>query len=161
MRCGSRGLSGAALFVGALALGASASACGTKARRTPTVARSPAQAVRFYNQALVSGDYRGACRLLTHHGQVVAIADGGQAANPPKVPRPSSCAGGLKLLVPGTGVYRKLNGAHVTRVRPSPYIERRERLVTERFVDGVLEDILVTRQRGRWLLVENPYDPFS
>ncbi len=161
MRYRIRGWSSAALFVGTLALSASASACGTNgsAPQTPTIARTPAQAVRLYNQALASRDYVSACALLTGLGRANALHDGRELARPGHA-HPTTCAAALKVVVPNTPEYRKLTHARVIRVRPSPD-RRGEVVVTEQFADRLLEDVLVTRQRGRWLLVLNPYSALA
>jgi hypothetical protein len=160
MRCRSGGWGGAALLVGALALSTSASACGTNdSAPVPTVAHTPAQAIRFYNRAIASGDYASACALLTGLGRVNALHDGRELAKPGHA-HPTTCAAALKVVVPDTPENRKLGRGRVIRVRPNPR-RHSELLVTERFANGMLQDVLVTRQRGRWLLVLNPYSPLA
>jgi hypothetical protein len=149
------------LLVFALSLCASAAACGKAepASQAPAGARTPAQAVRLYNQALVAGDFRAACRLLTRLGQDGAVGDGRQATES-EASHPTTCPAALKVVVPDTPEYRKLARARVVRVRPAPGTKQ-GRIVTQRFPDRLLEDITVTRRSGRWLLVLNPYTPYA
>jgi hypothetical protein len=136
---------------------ATASACGgsENPQPTPTVARTPAEAVRLYNRAIVSGDYAGACRLLTPYGRRNALHDSRYLAHPRK-PRPTTCAAALKVVVPPTPAYRELRSARVVRVRPSPE-NRRRVVVTQRYADGLRQYILVEPRGRRSLLVLNPY----
>jgi hypothetical protein len=111
--------------------------------------------VRFYNRAVLLEDYAIACRLLTRLGRINAVHDGRELARP-GAPRPSTCPTALEEIVPNTPEYRKLSRARAIRVRPSSQ-GRGHVLVTQRFADGMLEDVLVRPQDGRWLLVLNPY----
>ena len=119
----------------------------------------PAQAVSLYNRAIMSGDYATACRLLTRFGRIDAVHDGRELARPGTA-RPSSCPAALEQIIPNTPSYRKLRRARMVRVRPEP-TDDREVLVTQRFADGRLVDVLVRRQARRWLLVLNPYSPLG
>jgi hypothetical protein len=120
-----------------------------------TVARTPTEAVRLYNRALVAGNYAGACRLLTRYGRLRTLHDSRYLAHPRK-PRPTTCAAALKVAVLPTPEYRKLKSARVVRVRPSPET-RRHVVVTQRYADGLLLDVLVAPRGRRSLLVLNPY----
>lgn len=115
----------------------------------------------FYNQALASGDYRSACRLLTAVGQVGVVRDGRELAGPARIPVPTTCRAALKIAVRlNPRFYRNLGRAKPVGVRSDP--ERpRQRVVRERFTDGRVQDVLAAPQRGRWLVVVDPYSIFA
>jgi hypothetical protein len=164
MRRDIRRWSGVAVLAAVIALSALASACsGTNDHPGPaqSIARTPTQALRLYNRAIVSGDYAVACRLLTRLGQANALNHGRQLARPFHKPRPSTCAAALEVIVPETPSYRKLERARMVRVRPNRDGEEGEVLVTQRFADGMLEDVLVRPQDARWVLVLNPYSALA
>jgi hypothetical protein len=143
-----------AAVVAVIAVGPTA--CGAdEPPRLQTIARTPADAVRFYNRAIVSGDYAAACRLLAPPGRTNAIIDGRELADP-GTPRPTTCAEGLKIVVPPNPEYRKLGGARVVRVRPYPEGGSRV-IVTQRFADRSLVDVVATPRARRWFVAINPY----
>jgi hypothetical protein len=103
----------------------------------------------------VSGDYAAACRLLTPRGRTNAVADGRELADP-GARRPTTCAEGLKVVVPPTPEYRKLESARVVHVRPDPEGDSQV-LVKQRFADRGLVDVLAEPHDRRWFVVINPY----
>ncbi|MDQ4040143.1 MAG: hypothetical protein M3141_00155 [Actinomycetota bacterium] len=114
--------------------------------------------MRLYNQAITSGAWASACRLLTRFGRTHAVSDGRAKAGSGNR-GPSTCPAALELVVPDTGDYKRLGGARMVRVRPSP-AGGRDQVVTQQFTENRLLDTLVRPRGRRWLLVVNPYSPY-